>query len=51
LLTHLRLAQKPVGLLINFNEEVLKDGIRRVVNPNCLQAPAPAASVLLKSPA
>jgi GxxExxY protein len=36
LLTYLRLAAKPVGLLINFNEQVLKDGIRRVVNPDCL---------------
>ena len=35
LLTYLRLANKPVGLLINFNEEVLKDGIKRVVNPDC----------------
>jgi GxxExxY protein len=34
LLTYLRLADKPVGLLINFNELVLKDGIRRVINPD-----------------
>ena len=32
LLTYLRAAQKPVGLLINFNVLVLKDGINRVVN-------------------
>ena len=32
LLTYLRLANCPVGLLINFNVVVLKDGIRRVVN-------------------
>lgn len=32
LLTYLRLARKPLGLLINFNEAVLKDGIYRVVN-------------------
>ena len=32
LLTYMRLAEKPVGLLINFNVPVLKDGIiRRVV--------------------
>ena len=31
LLTYLRLAEKRVGLLINFNVPVLKDGIRRVV--------------------
>jgi GxxExxY protein len=32
LLTYLRLANKRLGLLINFNVEYIKDGIRRVVN-------------------
>ena len=32
LLTYLRLANKPLGLLINFNEPLLKDGITRIVN-------------------
>ena len=32
LLTYLRLAKKPLGLLINFNESLLKDGITRVIN-------------------
>ena len=32
LLTYLRLAKKPLGLLINFNEILLKDGITRIVN-------------------
>ena len=32
LLTYLRLTGKSLGLLINFNETLLKDGIRRVVN-------------------
>src|SRR5262245_46514451 len=32
LLTYLRLADKRLGLLLNFGEEVLKDGIHRVVN-------------------
>ncbi len=32
LLTYLKLMGKRVGLLINFNEAVLKNGIRRVVN-------------------
>lgn len=32
LLTYLRLMKKQVGLLINFNVDVLKDGICRVVN-------------------
>ena len=32
LLTYLRLAKKPLGLLINFNEILLKDGITRIIN-------------------
>ncbi len=32
LITYLKLSQKPVGLLINFNVPVLKDGIIRRVN-------------------
>jgi len=32
LLTYLRLADKRLGLLMNFGEELLKDGIYRVVN-------------------
>lgn len=32
LLTYLRLANVRLGLLINFNVELIKDGIRRVVN-------------------
>ncbi|MEW6188431.1 MAG: GxxExxY protein [Thermodesulfobacteriota bacterium] len=32
LLTYLRLAKKNLGLLINFNEVLLKDGITRIVN-------------------
>ena len=32
LLTYLRLAQKALGLLINFNEVLLKDGITRIIN-------------------
>jgi GxxExxY protein len=32
LLTYLRLADKRLGLLLNFGEELLKDGICRVVN-------------------
>lgn len=32
LLTYLRLTGKRLGLLINFNEELIKDGISRVVN-------------------
>ena len=32
LLTYLRLADKRLGLLINFGGEVIKDGITRIVN-------------------
>ena len=32
LLTYLRLSGKKLGLLINFNHEVLKEGLTRVVN-------------------
>ena len=32
LLTYLRLADKRLGLLINFNEALIKDGMHRVVN-------------------
>jgi GxxExxY protein len=32
LLTHLKLTNKRLGLLINFGEELIKDGISRVVN-------------------
>ena len=32
LVTYLKLADKPIGLLINFNVPVLKDGIKRRIN-------------------
>jgi len=32
LLTYLRLANKPLVLLINFNEVMVKDGIVRIIN-------------------
>ncbi|MDY7037224.1 MAG: GxxExxY protein [Thermodesulfobacteriota bacterium] len=32
LLTYLRLANKPLGLLINFNKAMLKNGISRIIN-------------------
>lgn len=32
ILTYLQLAEKKVGLLINFNVSVLKDGIKRYIN-------------------
>lgn len=42
LLTYLRLVQQPVGLLLNFGAEVMKEGIKRVVNRyDPLRASAP----------
>jgi GxxExxY protein len=32
LLTYLRLLKQPVGLLLNFSQGTMKDGIRRLVN-------------------
>jgi len=32
LLTHLRLSNRKLGLLINFNEELIKNGITRIIN-------------------
>ncbi|MGJ8723575.1 MAG: GxxExxY protein [Roseibacillus sp.] len=32
LLTYLTLADKPLGLLINFNNSLLKDGVTRIIN-------------------
>lgn len=32
LLTYLRILKQPVGLLLNFSQATMKDGIRRVVN-------------------
>jgi len=40
-ITYLRLTGKPIGLLINFNVPLLKDGIRRFLNRSsspCLRA-------------
>ena len=39
LLTYLRLIKQPVGLLINFGGETLKEGVRRVVNDYRPSAP------------
>ena len=39
LLTYLRLLKQPVGLLINFGGETLKEGLRRVVNDYIPSAP------------
>jgi len=41
LLTYLKLTGITVGLLINFNESVLKNGIKRIVNNYISASPAP----------
>jgi len=38
MLTYLKLSGKPVGLLINFNVPVLKDGVKRILNPTPLKS-------------
>src|SRR4051812_10171768 len=32
--TYLKITRLRLGLLINFNVEILKDGIRRIINPS-----------------
>ena len=39
LLTYLKLAHKPLGLLINFNVPVLKDGVKRIAWGDLFQEP------------
>ncbi len=39
-LTYLRLTKQPVGLLINFGGETLKEGVRRLVNNHNPSAPS-----------
>ncbi len=46
LLSYLRLSGKEVGLLINFNVEHLKNGIKRVINSRPKFSVASASSVL-----
>ena len=38
MLTYLKLSGKPVGLLINFNVPVLKEGVKRILNPGILKS-------------
>ena len=40
LLTYLRLMKQPVGLLINFGGETLKEGVKRIVNGHIPSAPS-----------
>jgi hypothetical protein len=43
LLTYLRLKKQPVGLLINFGNETLKEGFKRIVNDYRSSAPSPSS--------
>jgi GxxExxY protein len=45
LLTYLRLARRPVGLLLNFNELRLTDGLKRKINWSVEAAPPPQAAL------
>lgn len=47
LLTYLRLMKQPVGLLVNFGGETLKEGVRRIVNDYRPSAP-PSSSPRLR---
>jgi iron complex transport system substrate-binding protein len=44
LLTYLRIMQQPVGLLINFGGETLKEGVKRVVNHYTSTSSSPSSS-------
>jgi GxxExxY protein len=44
LLTYLRLSNRKLGLVINFHEELLKNGIKRIINGS-LSSPPPCPSV------
>lgn len=48
LLTYLRLSDLPLGLLLNFNVSVMKEGIQRVANASA-QRLSPADSILRAS--
>jgi GxxExxY protein len=50
LLTYLKASHRQIGLLINFNVRVLKDGIKRVVQDFDELAPRPRAAVLTRGP-
>lgn len=47
LLTYLKLERRPLGLLINFNTSVLKDGVRRVVSGDLFKSENPARTDLV----
>jgi GxxExxY protein len=47
LLSYLKLSDKRVGLLINFNVVHLRDGIRRLVNNYCPSAPLASSAVMV----
>ena len=44
-ITYLKLAEKPAGLLLNFNSVLMKDGTRRISHPDILPKIVRARSV------
>jgi GxxExxY protein len=42
-LSYLRILKQPVGLLINFNTSLLKDGFHRIENTHSASSPTPLA--------
>ncbi len=50
LLTYLKSAHKPVGLLLNFNVPVLKDGIKRISNHFSADSPRLCVSASNRGP-
>jgi hypothetical protein len=42
LLTYLRLSGMPLGLLLNFNTVLMKDGVTRILNPAAATSPTAA---------
>jgi GxxExxY protein len=49
-LTYLRSAEKQVGLLLNFNVPILKDGIKRIVNDYIGVPPRLSVSASIRRP-
>jgi PD-(D/E)XK nuclease superfamily protein len=50
LLTYLRLSNKPIGLLLNFNVIHLRDGIKRILNNKSICGNSRRIGILLNPP-
>ena len=49
-LTYLRLMELPLGILINFNTELFRDGVKRIINSRAVGAFAPWRETPLPPP-